>query len=532
LFGGILYQTLGWHSIFWLLAGLGCVLGVVNARWLPETLAPAQVQPFRPGPLLSGYAQLVSNGRFLALTVASGIPFNGMFLYVLSAPVFLGEHLKLAPTQFFWFFICTVAGVMGGAWTSGRLAGRVTPRQQVRWGYRLMMGVALLNVALNLWLPPHPVWAILPVALYAFGWSMMTPVVTLLLLDLVPERRGMASSVQSSLGSAVNGLVAGVLAPLVMHSPLALAVAALALGATGLVGWTWVKRPGRLSTARVGSSGLKWASVHADKRCGDPPMTHLPLPLSLPTLAPLALALAAALCTLPARSSTEHAPAKAEAKPAAKAPAKAADDAHGKPAAETARPTGKTAADPMEVLRERLAEKLGATKAAEAPNAEPAARDGARRVAGAGRVARPHGAPSAAPRKPAPRGAGGGRCTPRRQGGRFAGHAGADGHAAHWAYNGETGPAAWGGLKPEFATCANGKRQSPIDIRGGIAVDLEPVQFDYRASGFTVLDNGHTVQVNLAARATASRSAGAASSWSSSTSTGRPKNASTAASTT
>ena len=242
LFGGILYQTLGWHSIFWLLAGIGCVLGLVNARWLPETLLPAQVQPFRPGPLLRGYAQLVSNGRFLALTVASGIPFNGMFLYVLSAPVFLGEHLKLAPTQFFWFFITTVAGVMGGAWASGRLAGRVTPRQQVRWGYRLMMAVALLNVALNLWLPPHPVWAILPVALYAFGWSMMTPVVTLLLLDLVPERRGMASSVQSSLGSAVNGLVAGVLAPLVMHSPLALAVAALALGATGLAGWTWVKR--------------------------------------------------------------------------------------------------------------------------------------------------------------------------------------------------------------------------------------------------------------------------------------------------
>ena len=26
------------------------------------------------------------------LALASGIPFNGMFLYVLSAPVFLGEH--------------------------------------------------------------------------------------------------------------------------------------------------------------------------------------------------------------------------------------------------------------------------------------------------------------------------------------------------------------------------------------------------------------------------------------------------------
>jgi carbonic anhydrase len=68
---------------------------------------------------------------------------------------------------------------------------------------------------------------------------------------------------------------------------------------------------------------------------------------------------------------------------------------------------------------------------------------------------------------------------------------------AHWAYHGHTGPDAWGQLKPGFATCATGQRQSPIDIRGGIRVDLEPVQFDYRASGFTVVDNGHTIQVNV-----------------------------------
>jgi DHA1 family bicyclomycin/chloramphenicol resistance-like MFS transporter len=156
--------------------------------------------------------------------------------------VFLGEHLQLAPTQFFWFFIFNVAGIMAGAWASGRLAGRVTPRTQVRWGYRVMITVCVANVALNLGPTPGPVLAILPVAIYAFGWSMMTPVVTLLLLDLVPDRRGMASSVQSSLGSAVNGVVAGVLAPLVMHSPLALAVASLLLGLAGLAGWSWVKR--------------------------------------------------------------------------------------------------------------------------------------------------------------------------------------------------------------------------------------------------------------------------------------------------
>jgi DHA1 family bicyclomycin/chloramphenicol resistance-like MFS transporter len=108
---------------------------LVNWRWLPETL-PAQAQPFALGPLLRGYAQLVPARRFLALVLASGIPFNGMFLYVLAAPVFLGEHLQLAPTQFFWFFVCTIGGIMGGAWASGRLAGRVTPRHQIRWGFR------------------------------------------------------------------------------------------------------------------------------------------------------------------------------------------------------------------------------------------------------------------------------------------------------------------------------------------------------------------------------------------------------------
>jgi carbonic anhydrase len=45
--------------------------------------------------------------------------------------------------------------------------------------------------------------------------------------------------------------------------------------------------------------------------------------------------------------------------------------------------------------------------------------------------------------------------------------------------------------------CGSGQRQSPIDIRGGIRVDLDPIQFDYRPTAFRVVDNGHTVQVNV-----------------------------------
>ena len=72
------------------------------------------------------------------------------------------------------------------------------------------------------------------------------------------------------------------------------------------------------------------------------------------------------------------------------------------------------------------------------------------------------------------------------------------GSEAHWDYTGPAGPQTWGGLKPEFSLCSVGQRQSPIDIRGGLSVDLEPVRFDYQSSRFSVIDNGHTVQANLA----------------------------------
>jgi DHA1 family bicyclomycin/chloramphenicol resistance-like MFS transporter len=241
LVGGWLFVGVGWHAVFWFLVLMSVLLWASVWRFLPETLHATQRQPVHLGALLRGYLEMGSSPRFVALALASGIPFNGMFLYVLSAPVWLGEILRLQPTQFFWFFCMSVSGIMLGAWLSGRLAGRIKPKHQIRHGFVIMLGISLVNVAMNLLTSPHPFWAMLTISIFAFGWALMVPVVTLLVLDLVPERRGMASSVQSFIGSMANGLVAGVIAPLVMHSALGLALTSIGMLSIGVVSWLWVK---------------------------------------------------------------------------------------------------------------------------------------------------------------------------------------------------------------------------------------------------------------------------------------------------
>src|SRR3954468_8685002 len=240
--GGLLLVHFGGHSVVGFLAFVGALLWLLSWRLLPETLHATQKQPFHVGHLLKGYWEMGSSPRFLALALASGVPFNGMFLYILSAPSFLGDLLRLPPTHFFWLFMLTIGGIMGGAFLSGRLAGKMKPTRQIRIGFQIVLSIASLSLLLNLLLPARPLWALPPIGIFSFGWALMVPVVTLMVLDQAPDRRGMASSLQACIGSAANAFVAGVIVPLVMHSTITLAIASLTMSCIGIVAWIWVRK--------------------------------------------------------------------------------------------------------------------------------------------------------------------------------------------------------------------------------------------------------------------------------------------------
>ncbi len=244
IIGALLLTHFGWQAIFWFMALLGACLLLFNWCVLPETLPQQQRQPFNLSNLLQGYWQLATNGRFILLTLANDLPFNGFFIYVACAPAFLSKQLHLKPDRFFLFFSLLIAGVMIGSWLSGRLAGKLPPQRQIKWGFVVMALAAVMQCMGHMWWQPQLWWSLPLVGLFATGWAIMTPAMTMLLLSLSPNRKGMAASLMTFVLSMSNAWVAGAVATAVMHSSVAIAAVAFTATAIGLLSWLVVK--GRL----------------------------------------------------------------------------------------------------------------------------------------------------------------------------------------------------------------------------------------------------------------------------------------------
>ncbi|MCL2590029.1 MAG: carbonic anhydrase [Betaproteobacteria bacterium] len=80
-----------------------------------------------------------------------------------------------------------------------------------------------------------------------------------------------------------------------------------------------------------------------------------------------------------------------------------------------------------------------------------------------------------------------------------AGHPHPANEPPHWGYDGDGAPEHWGQLSPEFAMCSIGVNQTPINIEGALNAGVKPLKLHYKNGSQTIVNNGHTVQVNVAA---------------------------------
>ncbi len=228
--GGVLLNLLGWRSIFWLMLIQALALIAWVRSRLAETLPKEARQPLSPPALFANYRRVILRPEFLLLALVTALNFAAFFLYIAAAPQFLIGHLGVSTYGFAWLFVPMISGVLLGALLSGRSAGRRSPRHTIRLGFATMLAACALNVLVTAFVPPSVPWHVLPIFVFTIGSATVMPSITLLLLDLFPSNRGLASSLQGFLQFALSAINAAVIAPLLATS--------LALLATGMIVFT------------------------------------------------------------------------------------------------------------------------------------------------------------------------------------------------------------------------------------------------------------------------------------------------------
>jgi len=104
MIGGLLLG-IHWHSIFVFLALYASVSLIAAMKFLPETMLQSKRVSFSLSAVTHRYKTIFSDKEFLLLIIALGANFSGFFLYVLSSPIFIVDHLGLNSTQFGYLFI-------------------------------------------------------------------------------------------------------------------------------------------------------------------------------------------------------------------------------------------------------------------------------------------------------------------------------------------------------------------------------------------------------------------------------------------
>jgi len=240
--GGWIHVWLGWRYVFGFMVLIGVSLVTMSYLLLPETHPFERRSRMDVGGLARTVLKVASTREFMQYAVALGVTFSSMITFIGAAPAVVMGHWHLRETQFAALFVPLICGILGGAWLSGRLAGKIPGSKQIKIGYALALSGSGLSVLLHAVAaePPLFVQQVLITTL-ATGVQMMMPIYALRMLDLFPESRGSAASVQSCVMLGIGAVFLGGIVPAISHSMLALSLGSFLAASTGfaifLVAW-------------------------------------------------------------------------------------------------------------------------------------------------------------------------------------------------------------------------------------------------------------------------------------------------------
>ena len=241
LIGGQVHVRFGWQTNFVMLAVLAAVLLVAAWLGLPRSAKPAPAEGHWLRAMLSAYARLLREPRFLLYVAILAATTATFYAFLAGAPIVLKGY-GIGPDGIGWFIMAVPVSYILGNFMTSRLIAQAGESRVMAWGQALTLGGLVVMLALGLGGVQTALAVALPLLLLGFGHGLLNPPALAGTVGVVPALAGSAAAV-AGLMQQLTGATGGYLVGLVPHEgAVNLGWMMLAFALTGAVAQFFLRR--------------------------------------------------------------------------------------------------------------------------------------------------------------------------------------------------------------------------------------------------------------------------------------------------
>ncbi len=224
----------GWREIFVVLALASVISLALIVFALPETLAPADRQPVRASAMLAGARRLLTDRRFVGLTMIGGFGMASFFVFLAAGSFVYTREFGLSPTGFSLAFAANAVGFFTASQFAGGLSARFGMERVIALAITGFLAATLVLAAL-VW-AGFATLAVVMAGLFVANacLGLVIPNAMVLSLDPHPDIAGLAASLGGTMQMLTGGAMIALTSVLLGNSAAGM-VTAIALCA--LLAW-------------------------------------------------------------------------------------------------------------------------------------------------------------------------------------------------------------------------------------------------------------------------------------------------------
>jgi DHA1 family bicyclomycin/chloramphenicol resistance-like MFS transporter len=246
-FGAAILVTLGWRSLYGVLAVAGALLVAAVYVRLPETAPGTADRGF------AAYARVLRRPRTVPLALVVAFGFGAYFALISGSPFALVAQMHVASGPYAVAFALNACALLAGAFATGRLVKRVGAERLFAIGMALLLFASAVACALDVF-APSPAAFTGGFMLFAFAVGIANPSAYAAGLAGAGADAGTASAILGAL-QMIGGAAGSALAAALPFAPSA-GIGVTVFGATLLSACAYVlsRRAAGISSGAAGSA--------------------------------------------------------------------------------------------------------------------------------------------------------------------------------------------------------------------------------------------------------------------------------------